>query len=690
MYLLIIVLPLIGSIFTGLFGRFLGFRGAAMITTISVLLSALFSLKAFSEVALSAQPRTIELAPWFISEMFDATWSFYFDSLTVVMLIVVTSISTLVHIYSISYMGQDPHLPRFMCYLSIFTFFMLMLVTADNFLQMFFGWEGVGLASYLLINFWFTRLQASKASIKAMLINRVGDFGLALGIMALFSVFKTVDFSTVFACAPHVANTQLTFFNMEFHALTCICVLLFIGAVGKSAQLGLHTWLPDAMEGPTPVSALIHAATMVTAGVFMVARCSPLFEYAPKALLIVTFLGAMTCFFAATTGVVQNDLKRVIAYSTASQLGYMVFVCGLSHYSVGVFHLMNHAFFKALLFLSAGSVIHALADEQDMRKMGGIVQLLPFTYAMMCIGSFSLVGFPFLTGFYSKDVILEVAYAKYTISGNFAYFLGSICVLFTSYYSFRLLFLTFLAPGATFKSSLKHIHDAPFIMAFPLMLLALGSIFVGYIAKDMMIGLGTDFWSNALFVLPKNSVLLESEFIPQTQKFLPLLSTFFGAVLAYIINVASVFSSYKFKTTALDFGIFQCQVGKSLYTFLNKRWFFDKVYNDFFSENALRFGYHISFKTLDKGAFEIIGPSGIAHTFVNITQYVSKLQSGMVYHYAVVMLLGLTLLITIISLWEFLEMFLDNRIYFVYLISFLFYNYYSNYSTARHSFARHF
>lgn len=671
MYLLIIVLPLIGSIFTGLFGRFLGFRGAAMITTSSVLLSALFSLKAFSEVALSAQPRTVELAPWFISEMFDATWSFYFDSLTVVMLIVVTSISTLVHVYSISYMGQDPHLPRFMCYLSIFTFFMLMLVTADNFLQMFFGWEGVGLASYLLINFWFTRLQASKASIKAMLVNRVGDFGLALGVMAIFSVFKTVDFSTVFACAPHVANTQIIFFNMEFHALTCICVLLFIGAVGKSAQLGLHTWLPDAMEGPTPVSALIHAATMVTAGVFMIARCSPLFEYAPKALLIVTFLGAMTCFFAATTGVVQNDLKRVIAYSTASQLGYMVFVCGLSHYSVGVFHLMNHAFFKALLFLSAGSVIHALADEQDMRKMGGIVQLLPFTYAMMCIGSFSLVGFPFLTGFYSKDVILEVAYAKYTISGNFAYFLGSICVLFTSYYSFRLLFLTFLAPSASFKSSLKHIHDAPFIMAFPLMLLALGSIFVGYIAKDMMIGLGTDFWSNALFVLPKNSVLLESEFIPQTQKFLPLVSTLLGAFLAYTFNIKAVFYSYKLKMTKL---------GSGAYTFFNKRWFFDKVYNDFISENALRFGYHVSFKSLDKGAFEILGPSGLAHTFVNITQYISKLQSGMIYHYAVVMLLGLTLLITIISLWEFLEMFLDNRIYFVYLISFLFYNYYSNYS----------
>lgn len=400
----------------------------------------------------------------------------------------------------------------------------------------------------------------------------------------------------------------------------------------------------------------------------MIARCSPLFEYAPKALLVVSFLGAMTCFFAATTGLVQNDLKRVIAYSTASQLGYMVFVCGLSHYSVGVFHLMNHAFFKALLFLSAGSVIHALADEQDMRKMGGVVQLLPFTYAMMCIGSFALVGFPFLTGFYSKDVILEVAYARYTLSGNFAYLLGSVCVLFTSYYSFRLLFLTFLAPTATFKSSLKTVHDAPFIMAFPLMLLALGSIFVGYLARDMMIGLGTPFWSNALFVLPKNSVLLESEFIPQTQKFLPLISTGAGAVLAYIFNISQVWTSYRLKMT---------NAGKQLYRFLNKRWFFDKVYNDFISENALKFGYTVSFKTLDKGTFEILGPSGIAHSFLNLAQYISRLQSGLVYHYAVVMLLGIVILITVISLWEFLEIFLDTRFYVIYLISFLFYNYYS-------------
>ena len=668
MYLLIILMPLLGSVFTGFFGRFIGFRGAALITTSSVGISVFLSGIAFYQVALLGNRVSIELSPWFFSELFDAQWGFYFDSLTVVMLIVITSISTLVHIYSISYMSHDPHIPRFMSYLSIFTFFMIMLVTANNFLQMFFGWEGVGLASYLLINFWFTRLQASKASIKAMLVNRVGDFGLALGIMAIFSVTKTVDFATTFACAPHIAGTSLIFCTFEVDALTCICILLFIGAVGKSAQLGLHTWLPDAMEGPTPVSALIHAATMVTAGVFLIARCSPLFEYAPTALVVVTFIGAMTCFFAATTGLVQNDLKRVIAYSTASQLGYMVFVCGLSHYSVGVFHLMNHAFFKALLFLSAGSVIHALSDEQDMRKMGAIIKLLPFTYAMMCIGSFSLVGFPFLTGFYSKDVILEVAYAKYTISGNFSYFLGSLCVLFTSYYSFRLLFLTFLAPIASFKASLKHAHDASFIMALPLIILAFGSIFVGYLARDMMIGLGTDFWSHAIFVLPKNSVLLESEYIPQAQKFIPLIATFLGASLAYFFNILNVSTSYQLKLT---------EFGKSLFTFLNKRWYFDKTYNDWISQPALYFGYHTSFKTLDKGSFEILGPYGIAETFLLLPHYFSRIQTGMIYHYAVVMLLGLTLGVTLISLWDYLEVILDNRFYFIYLLSFLFYNYYS-------------
>lgn len=706
MYLLVIFLPLLGSIFSSIVGRFLGFRGSIIITTFCVMISFFLSLIIFYEVAWAGSQCTIELSPWFFSEMFDASWGFYFDSLTSIMLIVVTSISSLVHIYSISYMEKDPHIPRFMSYLSIFTFFMLMLITADNFIQMFFGWEGVGLASYLLINFWFTRLQASKASIKAMLINRIGDFGLALGIMGLFTLFKSVNFSTIFALAYTQSKSQIIFCNFELNSLNLICILLFIGAIGKSAQLGLHTWLPDAMEGPTPVSALIHAATMVTAGVFMLTRCSPLFEYAPTSLLLVTFIGAMTCFFAATTGLVQNDLKRVIAYSTCSQLGYMVFACGISNYSVGVFHLMNHAFFKALLFLSAGSVIHALSDEQDMRKMGGILQLLPFTYAMMFIGSLSLVGFPFLTGFYSKDVIIELAFAKYTFSSHFAYFLGLICVFFTSYYSFRLLILTFINSTKSYKLSLKNIHEAPVLMAVPLVLLAFGSIFVGYLFKDMMIGSGTNFWSNSIFILPKNVILIESEYIPQFFKYLTFILIFFGFFIAFSINFLNISAEFffeilkklkiqniknfakqsyslekKFKFISNKnsfYKILHSSLIHDFYLMLNKRWFFDKLYNKSFAQNALNFGYKTSFKLLDKGFFEILGPFGISKTIQELSRYFTKLQTGIIYHYAVIMLVGLTLLISLVSLWDFLSIIMDNRLYFIYFISFLFYNYFYN------------
>nr|YP_010470419.1 NADH dehydrogenase subunit 5 [Tetraselmis marina]UVF37907.1 NADH dehydrogenase subunit 5 [Tetraselmis marina] len=661
MYLLIVILPLLGSFFSGSCGRFLGYRGAALVTTSCVLFSFLCSTIAFYEVALCASPVYIHGGGWFYCELFDASWGFLFDSLTVVMLVVITSISTLVHVYSISYMAGDPHIPRFMSYLSIFTFFMLMLVTGDNFIQMFLGWEGVGLASYLLINFWFTRLQANKSAIKAMLVNRVGDFGLALAIMGIFSIFKTVDFTTVFACAAYAKDQTLLIGGYPFHALTVIGVLLFIGAVGKSAQLGLHTWLPDAMEGPTPVSALIHAATMVTAGVFMISRCSPLFEYAPDALVIVTFAGAMTTFFAATTGLVQNDLKRVIAYSTCSQLGYMILACGISHYSVGVFHLMNHAFFKALLFLSAGSVIHALSDEQDMRKMGGMAQLLPLTYSMMLIGSLSLVGFPFLTGFYSKDLILEVAYSKYTVSGNFAYWLGSACVFMTSYYSFRVLFLTFLAPTNAYRTSVKNTHEASFLLAFPLVVLAFGSIFAGYIAKDMMVGMGTDFWGNALMQHPQYACI--SEFIPQLHRNLPLILTFSGAVVAYLINVAQLGSS----GSAVPLpGLKQF---RSLYIFLNQRWLFDKVYHDFISKKFFDFGYEISFKSFDKGLLEVVGPTGIIKTFTSLVTESRKFQSGFVYHYALLMLIGLTLFVTVVGIWSQIDFLLDQRIYFVILSS---------------------
>ena len=663
MYLLLVFLPLLGSCAAGLFGFLIGSRGAVLVTTGSVLGSAILSGIVFYEVALCGSPCTVSPSSWFTSEFFDASWGFYFDTLTSVMIVVITWVSTLVHLYSISYMEHDPHLPRFMSYLSLFTFCMLMLVTADNFIQLFFGWEGVGLASYLLINFWFTRLQASKASIKAMLMNRVGDIGLALGIMGIYSQCQTVNFACAFACAPKLAETKFTCCTMEVDVLTTICILLFIGSIGKSAQLGLHTWLPDAMEGPTPVSALIHAATMVTAGVFLVARCSPLFEYAPNALVVVTVIGAMTCFFAATTGLVQNDLKRVIAYSTCSQLGYMIFACGLSQYSVGVFHLMNHAFFKALLFLSAGSIIHGLSDEQDMRKMGGVVRLFPLTYSMMVIGSLALVGFPYLTGFYSKDRILELAYATYTISGNFAYWFGTICVFLTSLYSFRLLFMTFLRPTSASPHVLEHAHDAPPIMAIPLILLAFGSIFVGYTFHDMFIGIGTNFWGNAVFVLPKNALLVESEYIPQTQKLLPLFFTIAGAVVAYAMSFQWTKLIYRLKLTSL---------GRGFYTMSSRRWFVDQVYNQFFAQKALDFGYNISWKSLDKGWFEILGPYGIIETFPKWSRRLGTLQSGLIPHYAVLMVLGVTLAISFVALWDILEGFVDPRLYFLFFLAFLF------------------
>lgn len=664
MYLLLILLPFLGSVFAGLFGRYLGSKGSVLITICFLLSTFFLSIIAFHEIALSATPCSIKVTDWFSCEMFDTSWGFYFDSLTVVMLIVITSVSTLVHIYSFSYMSQDPHLPRFMSYLSIFTFFMLMLVVSDNLLVMFFGWEGVGLASYLLINFWFTRLSANKASIKAMLVNRVGDFGLALGIMSIFCVFKTFQFPVIFALVPCMVDQEIVFLNHSFNALTVISICLFVGAIGKSAQLGLHTWLPDAMEGPTPVSALIHAATMVTAGVFMIARCSPLFEFADNALMVVSFVGGMTCFFAATTAIVQNDLKRVIAYSTASQLGYMVFASGVSNYSVALFHLMNHAFFKALLFLGAGSVIHALGNQQDMRKMGALVKQLPFTYAMMLIGSLSLAGFPFLTGFYSKDVILEVAFAKYTINGNFAYWLGGICVLLTSYYSFRLCFLTFFTESKALKKQVEKSHDAPLIMAIPLMILAVGSIFLGYCGKDMMIGIGTHFWGNALFTLPEISNILESHYIPQSVKLVPFVFTLLGLILAFFISQHAFIRTqlYTFKIS---------EIGLLLYKILNKRWLFDKVYNDFLAQKALDFGYKISFKRLDKGTFELLGPQGICLVLSKATRESSQLQSGMIYHYAFVMVAGLTLFISQITLWDFLSQIIDTRLYFLFFIYFL-------------------
>lgn len=663
MYLLIIFLPLIGSITAGLFGKKIGIEGATKITTSCLAFTLFLSCIAFYEVALNGSPCYIDLMTWFDSEMFSLSWGFLFDTLTVVMLIVVTSISTFVHLYSTEYMSADPHIPRFMSYLSLFTFFMLILVTGDNFLQMFLGWEGVGLCSYLLINFWYGRLQANKAALKAMIVNRIGDFGLALGVFAIFFLFQSLEYSTVFAVVPSFYGTSLIFFNTQIDALTLICLFLFVGAVGKSAQIGLHTWLPDAMEGPTPVSALIHAATMVTAGVFLIARCSPIIEYAPTASLVITIMGAMTAFLAATTGLLQNDLKRVIAYSTCSQLGYMVFACGLSSYSVGVFHLANHAFFKALLFLSAGSVIHAMADEQDMRKMGGLLKLLPYTYGMMMIGSLALMGFPFLTGFYSKDVILEVAYGSYSVKGHFAHWLGSISAFFTAFYSFRLVSLTFLRPTNALKQTMMHVHESPFKMAFPLFALSLGSIFIGYTTKDMMIGPGTDFWGNALFILPEQLSMLDAEWIDSSIKLIPLVLSLGGAASAFILYNFGFDLLYKLKVSAL---------GLKIYTFLNRKWFFDKIYNEVISQNLLYAGYKHTYQNMDRGIVELFGPNGLATNIYVKSFAVTRINTGFAFHYVFSMLLGIVCIITPFGLWNFFSIWVDFRIIFLMGLSFYF------------------
>jgi NADH-ubiquinone oxidoreductase chain 5 len=621
----------------------------------------------FFEVGFSGSPCYIKLSPWLDCEMFDACWGFYFDSLTVSMCFTVTLISTLVHLYSTSYMSHDPHQPRFMAYLSLFTFFMLMLITADNFIQLFLGWEGVGLCSYLLINFWFTRLQANKAAIKAMVINRVGDVGLALGVFSVFVVFKTCDYSVVFSLVPYVADATYNFLGFEVDAISTIGLLLFVGAVGKSAQIGLHTWLPDAMEGPTPVSALIHAATMVTAGVYLIIRCSPLYEYSGSALTVITVFGALTAFIAGTIGLVQNDLKKVIAYSTCSQLGYMVFACGLSNYSVSMFHLINHAYFKALLFLSAGSVIHALNDEQDMRRMGGLLQVLPYTYVMILIGSLALMGFPFLTGFYSKDVILEIAYAKYSLHGTFAHWLGVLSAGITAFYSFRLIYLTFISSPNGFKNAIQNAHDAPLPMAIPLFILCIGSIFIGYLTKDLFIGLGTPFWNNAIFISPQNLTMIDAEFIPIYVKWLPVIVSLSGATLSMV--AFHFFKDFLFTVCTQPFG-------RNVYIFLNRRWLFDRLQNDLIGSVVLKLGYNTTYKLVDKGIIEVFGPRGLSFLAMTFSKQVSSLQSGLVHQYAFIMFIGVTLFMTKLLLWPIFASLIDINLYFIIVVTLMFTNYF--------------
>lgn len=660
MYLVLIFLPLIGSLIAGLFGKTLGSYGSSIISTGCLIISFFISTFTFYESGLVGCNTYIKLICWIDSESLNIDWGFMFDSLTVIMCCVVTFVSSLVHLYSTEYMSHDPHLSRFMAYLSLFTFFMLILVTADNFVQMFVGWEGVGLCSYLLINFWFTRIQANKAAIKAMILNRIGDFGLVFGILAIFVNYKAVDYATVFSLTPLFVGTKINFLNFDFDLLNIICFFLFVGAMGKSAQLGLHTWLPDAMEGPTPVSALIHAATMVTAGVFLIARSSPLYEYATPILEFITFLGASTAFFAATVGLLQNDLKRVIAYSTCSQLGYMVFACGLSNYSVGIFHLANHAFFKALLFLGAGSIIHAVSDEQDMRKMGGLKNLVPFTYSMMVIGSLALIGFPFLTGFYSKDLILEVAYGKYTFFGHFSYYLGTFGAFLTAFYSTRLLYLTFLAKPNGYKAVICSAYDSSYQICIALGCLAVPSIFIGYLTKDMIVGLGTDFWGSSIYVNPKNMNMFDAEFISSFYKLLPVSLSLFGAMFAFFL--------YSFQNRLL-FQIKGSFFGKKIYNFLNKKWFFDKIYNEYISQFFFKISYSGSYKIVDRGIFEILGPNGLSFIVSKKGLSLYKLQTGYLYHYTFVILTSATFFLGSRQFWVIFQESIDFRVFMIFFLS---------------------
>ncbi|MGV1014713.1 MAG: NADH-quinone oxidoreductase subunit L, partial [Methyloceanibacter sp.] len=630
MYQSILFLPLLGAVFAGFFGRLVGGRSAEVVTTTLVLITALLSWLAFYQVAIEGQETRIEMLRWIESGELKSFWSLRIDTLTAVMLVVVTTVSGLVHLYSIGYMEEDPHRPRFFAYLSLFTFAMLALVTADDFLQLFFGWEGVGLASYLLIGFWYKRPAANAAAIKAFIVNRVGDFGFALGIFAIFAVFGSVQYDTVFASAPDQVGKTMAFLGMQVDVLTLICLLLFMGAMGKSAQFLLHTWLPDAMEGPTPVSALIHAATMVTAGVFMVSRLSPLYELAPIALAVVAIVGATTAFFAATVGLVQTDIKRVVAYSTCSQLGYMFAAAGVGAYGASMFHLFTHASFKALLFLGAGAVIHALHHEQDMRRMGGLRKVLPFTWAMMLIGTLSLTGFPFTAGFVSKDAIIEATYAAHSWVGTYAFVLTLIAAVLTSFYSWRLMFLTFEGKPREPKEVLEHAHEPPWTMGLPLVLLALGALLAGGLFFHLFIGEGAaEFWRGSLVVREG-----AHHDVPLWVALSPTIAMALGFGVAWYFYITNPLT---------PFGL--AKRFRGAHQFLLNAWYFDALYDAIFVRPAKRLG-HFLWKTGDGTVIDGIGPDGVAARVIDITNRVVKLQSGYIYHYAFAMLIGIALLIT--------------------------------------------
>jgi NADH-quinone oxidoreductase subunit L len=658
MYSLIVFLPIIGSAIAGLFGRVIGARASELVTTGLLFVSAALSLVAFNDVALQGHKYIIPILPWIHSGQFIADWTVRIDGITAVMLVVVTGVSSLVHLYSIGYMAEDPHRPRFFSFLSFFTFAMLMLVTANNFLQLFFGWEGVGLASYLLIGFWYTRPSANAAAIKAFIVNRVGDFGFALGIFGVWAVFGSLDFDTVFAAAPHMVGKTMVFAGHNVDILTTLCLLLFVGAMGKSAQLGLHTWLPDAMEGPTPVSALIHAATMVTAGVFLVCRCSPMFQLSPTALEFVTFIGATTAFFAASVGLFQNDIKRVIAYSTCSQLGYMFAAAGASAYNAAMFHLFTHAFFKALLFLSAGAVITSMHHEQDMRKMGGLARAIPFTWLMMLIGNLALtgVGIPYLgiglAGFYSKDAIINSAFLAHGGIGSYAFTLLVLAAGMTSFYSWRQFLMTFhgryrgldhdhhadLAHASDeghghdehHAPKLEEIHESPLVMLVPLAVLATGAVFAGMVFAHYFLGSGAHaFWNNSIFV--GNGA--EGE-LPVWVELAPLTVTIIGFGVAYYYYILHPDLPRKL---AARKGM--------LYLFLYNKWYFDELYDLLFVRPTMRLGRFL-WKRGDGTVIDGLGPDGIAARVLDASRGAVRLQSGYIYHYALAMLLGVVALAT--------------------------------------------
>ena len=633
---LIIFLPLIGSIISGFFGNFLGSRNSEILTSLLVSISSFFSFLIFYKVFNQNYTNNLNILTWINSGTFNVNWSINIDALSSVMLVVVTLVSSLVHIYSIGYMSHDPHKQRFMSYLSLFTFSMLMLVTSDNFLQLFFGWEGVGLCSYFLIGFWFKKESANAAAIKAFIVNRVGDFGFALGIFLIFYLFGTVNYAEVFELIPQSLEKDLSFLGININAVDLICILLFIGAMGKSAQIFLHTWLPDAMEGPTPVSALIHAATMVTAGVFLVVRCSPIFEYSPLALNIITVVGMSTAFFAATVALVQDDIKKIIAYSTCSQLGYMFFAAGVGAYNVAMFHLFTHAFFKALLFLGSGSVIHSFKDEQNINLMGGVWKKLPYTWILMIIGTLALTGFPFLSGYYSKDAIIEFAYLRGNTAGYFAAGIGIFTALLTSIYSWRLLFKTFHGNYNNQKLKITSMHESPMIMIIPLIILAIGAIFSGFLFKDLFIGVesSSNFWKNSIFFLEP----LSRDHPPS-----------WLILLTPILVILSIPTAYYIFIKNNKIANYIVSGNLPLYNFLKNKWYFDELYDYLFVNPSKRMGLYF-WKKIDLRFIDRFGPDGISGLIKNISLIAVKFQNGFIYHYAFVMLLGFSALLTFLIL----------------------------------------